>query len=62
MRFDTQGRNPQTLVNTGGRPLGLDFDPHGNLIITDAAHGMLWVTPDGQLKVLTTCLDGRIFE
>lgn len=46
------------LVNTGGRPLGIDYDTVRNLlIIADAQKGLLsW---DGtQLEVLTTTSDG----
>lgn len=52
VRFDRRGQNPETLVNTGGRPLGLDFDARGNLIVADGVRGLLSVAPDGQLQVL----------
>ncbi len=54
VRFDAQGGNPQMIVNTGGRPLGLDFDAQGNLIVADGVRGLLSLAPDGQLKVLAT--------
>lgn len=62
VRFDQQGANPETLLNTGGRPLGLDFDAQGNLIVADAMRGLLSVTPDGQLKVLSTEAEGVPFK
>lgn len=45
--------NVQTLVNTGGRPLGLHFDPQGRLIIADAHQGLLRLTLPTHLEVLT---------
>jgi sugar lactone lactonase YvrE len=39
--------SPQTVVrvvNTGGRPLGLDMDAQGRLIVADAMNGVLRVT------------------
>lgn len=54
VRFDGDGANPEVLVNTGGRPLGLDFDASGNLIIADADKGLLSLAPDGTLTTLTT--------
>lgn len=62
VRFDADGGNAQTLVNTGGRPLGLDFDARGNLIVADGIRGLLSVAPDGQLKVLTTEAEGASFK
>lgn len=48
----------ETLVNTGGRPLGLHWDAKGNLIICDAFKGLLSLSPDGQLTTLLTEVDG----
>lgn len=47
-----------TLVNTGGRPLGMAFDAKGNLIICDAAKGLLQLSPDGKLTTLLTEVEG----
>jgi sugar lactone lactonase YvrE len=44
---------PGLFVNTGGRPLGLQFDAAGNLIVADAIKGLLSVSPDGSIRVLT---------
>ncbi len=51
MRAD--GSQIETIVNTGGRPAGLEFDSVGNLIVADAVKGLLSVAPDGKIKVLT---------
>ncbi|MDY6903373.1 MAG: SMP-30/gluconolactonase/LRE family protein [Thermodesulfobacteriota bacterium] len=61
VRFDAQGQHPREMVNTGGRPLGLDFDPAGNLIIADGYKGLLLMAPDGDLSVLTTSANGLAF-
>lgn len=47
-----------TLINTGGRPLGMVFDATGNLIICDALKGLLQLAPDGKLTTLLTEVDG----
>lgn len=51
----------ETFVETGGRPLGLAFDPAGNLIVADAIKGMLSIAPDGTLTSLITEVDGVPF-
>lgn len=61
LRYDDQGQNPELFVNTGGRPLGLEFDKQWNLIICDAVKGLLSASPEGELKVLTTAADGIPF-
>ncbi|MEE4247759.1 MAG: SMP-30/gluconolactonase/LRE family protein, partial [Kangiellaceae bacterium] len=66
IRFDGKGENPVELANTGGRPLGLDFDPQGNLIIADGYKGLLSLSlqPDtrGELELLTNESNGRPFK
>jgi sugar lactone lactonase YvrE len=54
VRLSPDGESSETLVNTEGRPLGLDFDNSGNLIIADADRGLLSLSPDGVLTTLTT--------
>ena len=44
----------QEIVNTGGRPLGMQFDGAGNLIVADAFKGLLSVSSAG---VITTLVD-----
>ena len=50
-----------TLVNTGGRPLGLDWHPDGRLIVADAFRGLLAVSVDGAVTVLSRGADGVPF-
>lgn len=47
------------LANTGGRPLGLNFDAEGNLIIADAIAGLVAMAPDGTLSTLATDFNGK---
>ncbi|MEQ6886297.1 SMP-30/gluconolactonase/LRE family protein [Salicola sp. Rm-C-2C1-2] len=51
----------ETFTNTGGRPLGLEFDANGNLIVADAWKGLLSVAPDGSIEVLSTGSEGKLF-
>jgi sugar lactone lactonase YvrE len=52
LRHNPEGTLFQKFADTGGRPLGMDFDTHGNLIVADALRGLLMVTPDGQVSTL----------
>lgn len=60
MRVWPDGR-AEKWVETGGRPLGLVFDADGRLIVADAWKGLLAITPDGSIEVLTTEADGLPF-
>ncbi|HMJ25950.1 MAG TPA: hypothetical protein VK475_08985, partial [Pyrinomonadaceae bacterium] len=53
-RFQPDGTRPDVFARTEGRPLGLIFDPAGNLIVADAIKGLLSIAPDGNISVLTT--------
>lgn len=48
----------ETFADTGGRPLGMDFDKQGNLIVCDSYKGLLSINPDGIISTLTTETDG----
>jgi len=52
------GSKPENWVNTKGRPLGIDFDQTGNLIVADAFRGLLSVSPEGKITELATVADG----
>lgn len=54
MRFDHDGSSAELFADTGGRPLGLDFDNDGNLIVADAIKGLLCIDPAGAITVLAT--------
>jgi sugar lactone lactonase YvrE len=58
MRMNPDGSDVETYVTTHGRPLGLDFDADGRLVIADALRGLLVVEPDGTLHTLTDTVAG----
>ena len=63
IRLSPDGETQETFVTVeGGRPLGLHFDARGNLIVADAWKGLLSVSSDGVITVLSTEHGGRPFE
>lgn len=59
LRYADAEADAVELVNTGGRPLGLDFDREGNLYIADAHKGLLRYTKNGKLETLSTGYQGN---
>jgi sugar lactone lactonase YvrE len=51
VRIDPDG-TVADVVNTGGRPVGIDMDAAGNLIVADAIKGLLSVSNDGKITPL----------
>ena len=62
LRFSPGQKEPEVVANTQGRPLGLDFDPTGKLYIADADKGLLSLSHDGTLTVLSTGVDNRPYK
>ncbi|MBT4265248.1 MAG: SMP-30/gluconolactonase/LRE family protein [Deltaproteobacteria bacterium] len=58
VRLQADGSKAENWVNTGGRPLGIDFDTNENLIVTDAYLGLLSIDPSGKITQLATEADG----
>ena len=58
VRLQADGSNPENWIDTGGRPLGIDFDNNGNLIVADAFRGLLSISQDGSITELATVADG----
>jgi sugar lactone lactonase YvrE len=58
LRMNADGGAPEVVARTAGRPLGLDFDAGGQLVIADALRGLLAVDAAGQVRVLTDSVDG----
>ena len=58
VRLQPDGSNPENWIDTGGRPLGIDFDNDGNLIVADAFLGLLSIAQDGTITELATMADG----
>jgi sugar lactone lactonase YvrE len=50
------------LANTGGRPLGVQFDGRGNLIIADAYKGLLSLSKSKELTTLVSSFDDKPFR
>lgn len=61
VRMASDGSGAETFTVTGGRPLGLDFDAAGNLLVADAYRGLLSITPEGEVRVLATGHGGTPF-
>jgi sugar lactone lactonase YvrE len=58
-RLRADGQQVDRLARTGGRPLGVELDGDGRLIVCDAYRGLLRVDPrDGRLEVLVDAVDG----
>jgi sugar lactone lactonase YvrE len=62
MQLQPDGKNPQLLVDTHGRPLGMKFDSSGNLIVADAINGLLSIGEDAAMTVLSTEADHLRFR
>ena len=58
VRLNADGSDPKNWVDTKGRPLGIDFDSKGNLIVADAFRGLLSIAPDGTITELAITADG----
>lgn len=50
---------PEVFADTGGRPLGMQFDHEGRLIVADAFRGLLAIAPGGDIEVLASEVDGK---
>lgn len=49
----------EKIAETGGRPLGLQHDPFGNIVVADAKKGLLAITPAGQIVPVADRFEGR---
>lgn len=54
VRFRDGDTAAETFVSTGGRPLGMQFDAAGNLIVADAFRGLISVGSNRQIEVLAS--------
>ncbi|HYF72342.1 MAG TPA: SMP-30/gluconolactonase/LRE family protein [Nocardioides sp.] len=58
-RVSHDGRRIDRIAHTGGRPLGLELDGDGRLLVCDARRGVLRVDPRaGGVETVTDRLDG----
>ena len=58
VRSEADGMAPKEWADTGGRPLGIDFDNDENLIVADAMKGLLSISPEATITVLADIADG----
>lgn len=61
VRMTLPDGEPEVFADTGGRPLGMAFDPKGDLVVADAVKGLLSITPEGRITVLTQGVAGQPF-
>jgi sugar lactone lactonase YvrE len=53
LRLTPDGRRLDTIADTGGRPLGLEWYPDGRLLVCDAKRGLLLVSRQtGEIEIL----------
>ncbi len=55
LRVNTDGQSHEVVANTDGRPLGLDVDGQGRLLVADAMRGLLRISgrgPDAEVETL----------
>ena len=58
-RISHDGRHVDRVANTGGRPLGIELDLDGRLLVCDAHRGLLRVDPaTGATELLADSVDG----
>ena len=57
-RMNPDGTAQEVFANTGGRVLGFAFDAAGHLIAADAVKGLLAISPDRKITVLTDKVGG----
>ncbi len=48
----------EVFTDTQGRPLGIKFDRHGNLVVCDAHKGLLSIDPQGNMRTLAKAAEG----
>jgi sugar lactone lactonase YvrE len=49
----------EKIAETGGRPLGLQHDPFGNIVVADAKRGLLAIPPGGKPVVVADRFENR---
>lgn len=59
IRLQADGTRPELFANTQGRPLGMKFNAGGDLILADAIKGLLSISQDGSITVLSKQAGGE---
>ena len=63
LKFSSDGQTREVITNTGGRPLGIDVDAQGRLLVADAMKGVLRVDGSGaaaKVETLLTTVDDPV--
>jgi sugar lactone lactonase YvrE len=59
-RISHDGDRIERVARTGGRPLGIEIDPEGRLLVCDARRGLLRVDPQtGSVETVTEEVAGK---
>ena len=58
VRIDPASGAVETIANTGGRPLGLEVERDGSVLVCDSVRGLLRVSWDGSVEELVGAVDG----
>lgn len=58
LEIDTVNKTSRVIANTGGVPLGIEAGDDGVLYVADSYKGLLSVTLDGEVTVLTDTAEG----
>jgi sugar lactone lactonase YvrE len=59
LRMDSNGGRIEVFAHAGGRPLGIEFDREGNLLVANAHLGLQRITPTGNVMTLVSEFDGE---
>ena len=59
MRMNQDGTQQEVFASTGGHVLGFDFDAQGNIIAADVDNGLVSISPDKKITVLTDKVNGE---
>ena len=62
IRLRPDGNGVEVFTETGGRPLGIEFDTAGNLFVANAYLGIQKISRDGVVEVLVDTFDGERIE
>ncbi|MBN1366259.1 MAG: SMP-30/gluconolactonase/LRE family protein [Syntrophaceae bacterium] len=58
LRMNQDGTNQEVFAKTSGRVLGFDFDSRGNMIAADVDNGLISISPDKKVTVLSNEVNG----
>ncbi|TQV77238.1 SMP-30/gluconolactonase/LRE family protein [Aliikangiella marina] len=61
LRIEAGSNRVESWISTNGRPLGIDIASDGSLIVADAHRGLLSISPERNIKLLSQSADGVVF-